>query len=263
MKNKLVLILMIFIAIFSLTGCSENIDVTDLLNEIKSLKTEIAELKKEVGHINCTSDEWISNNDGTHKSICQNCDITVVKNCKYDDEECYSNRNGTHEFDCVDCGARIVEDCKYGEEIETEYQTYKICEDCGYKLVIQESSLSLATQKATNALKDYFTRVATISTTDQVDVIGDLAGYTLVVENGAGKVDYKFTVNADGSLSTAVKGDHTSPKFGDDTLATLVTAASYTNAKAVDANGCADGIDGLNGVAIYATGTNQVTTPLA
>ena len=138
-----------------------------------------------------------------------------------------------------------------------------------FATVIENAKVSSATQKAQNALKDYFTRVATLSTTDQVDVIGDLENYTLVVENGAGKVDYMFKVNADGSLTAAVKGDHTTPKFtpneGEAVTMTdkLVTAADYSNANAVDEDGCTDGIDGLNGVAIYKTGTKQVTTPLA
>ena len=134
-------------------------------------------------------------------------------------------------------------------------------------MVIQESSLSLATQKAQNALKDYFLRVATLSVTDQVDIIGDLKDYVLIVENGIGAVDYKFIVQADGSLSQGEKGNHSKDNWNNVLInaneSVLVTAASYNNARAVEANGCANGIDGLNGVAIYATGANTVYAPAA
>ncbi|MBQ7308517.1 MAG: prepilin-type N-terminal cleavage/methylation domain-containing protein [Clostridia bacterium] len=140
-----------------------------------------------------------------------------------------------------------------------------------FATVIENAKVSSATQKANNALKDYFTRVATLSTTDQVDVIGDLKDYILIVENGAGKVDYKFVVQADGSLSAAVKGTHDGTKFTPNTVTAEEVEITLTNmitvgvdAGAVKIDGAATGVGGLNGVVIYQhTATNTVNTPLA
>ena len=144
-----------------------------------------------------------------------------------------------------------------------------------FATVIENAKISSATQKAQNALKDFFTRVATISTTDQVDVIGDLEDYILVVENGEGAVDYGFIVNKDGSLSFYGKGSHTAnpaTKTGDydlttieeaGTLTKLIDSTDFGGAKAVDPNGCTTGIDGLNGVVIYQNlGRNTIAQPL-
>ncbi|MBQ7308518.1 MAG: prepilin-type N-terminal cleavage/methylation domain-containing protein [Clostridia bacterium] len=135
-----------------------------------------------------------------------------------------------------------------------------------FATVIENAKVSSATQKANNALKDYFTRVATISTTDQVDVIGDLKDYVLVVENGKGAVDYKFIVQADGSLSGAEKGTHTSVALVQKdvtsiTLANLITVGVDADAVNIDGE---TPVGGLNGVVIYQAGAaNTVGTPLA
>ena len=144
-----------------------------------------------------------------------------------------------------------------------------------FATVIENAKVSSATQKAQNALKDFFTRVATISTTDQVDVIGDLKDYILVVENGEGAVDYGFIVNSDGSISYYGKGSHTanpSTKTGEyaltniaesGTLTKLIDSTDFGGANAVDKDGCITGVDGLNGVAIYQNeGRNTIGQPL-
>ena len=141
-----------------------------------------------------------------------------------------------------------------------------------FATVIENAKVSSATQKANNALKDYFTRVATLSTTDQVDVIGDLKDYILIVENGKGKVDYKFVVKADGSLSDAVKGTHDGTKFTPNTivegkeeeitLEKMITVG--VDAGAVKIDDAATGVGGLNGVVIYQhKAANTVSAPLA
>ena len=136
-----------------------------------------------------------------------------------------------------------------------------------FATVIENAKVSSATQKAQNALKDYFTRVATLSTTDQVDVIGDLKDYVLVVENGAGKVDYKFIVQADGSLSAAVKGEHKKDgeayKFDGTALTNQITVGVDATAVKVDDGSTGTSVGGLNGVVIYQnTAANTVNTPL-
>ena len=63
-----------------------------------------------------------------------------------------------------------------------------------FATVIENAKVSSATQKAQNALKDYFTRVATLSTTDQVDVIvTDSPIFLSTIYNGDVNIEPEFT----------------------------------------------------------------------
>lgn len=64
--------------------------------------------------------------------------------------------------------------------------------------IIENAKVNSATQKATGALKDYYSAVAKPNT--DIETIDNLANYVIVVENGTGTDDYKFTVGTNGTL---------------------------------------------------------------
>ena len=78
--------------------------------------------------------------------------------------------------------------------------------------VFENARVSAATQGAKNTIKAYFHKISTYDYNDAVDSLGDLVGYVVIVENGSGKVDYKFTIEEDGIISDAVKVNHDTTK---------------------------------------------------
>ena len=77
-----------------------------------------------------------------------------------------------------------------------------------FSSVIEEAKKSSATQRARHCLTNYFSIVGPESYTDDIDTVSDLRDYIIIAENGTGKSDYKFIVQADGSLGNPLKVNH-------------------------------------------------------
>ena len=97
---------------------------------------------------------YTSNNDGTHKKVCQDCGDYTTEDCTYDDNgickycaydknessssscehktyEYTSNEDGTHKKQCADCGDYTTEDCTYVDGV---------CKYCKYEKKDDEES---------------------------------------------------------------------------------------------------------------------------